>query len=195
MTALKLTLFAIFWFAAAYGFNCILARKFKKIDLKYAALYITSLGMLGVFGEVLVGQLYNFLFDKPLWLYHVLPIHSGYTSSYAPVIWGGLGFHLYLLHGTLSARKRRSLNQLALFFAGETLIVEILGNYTYKVAFHDYIFYYFPNDLWHLTSIQTLPFYLAAGFVTIFTISKLKTDPIFFSCMALGLASVLVFLV
>ncbi len=110
MTALKLTLFALFWIAAVYFFNSALSRHFKKIEIKLAALYVTSIAMLGVFGEVFVGKLYDSAVGRPLWEYHIMPIHHGYTSYYAPVIWGILGFHLYLLHGTLNGKKPRSNN-------------------------------------------------------------------------------------
>ncbi|MDB5168854.1 MAG: hypothetical protein JWO41_210 [Candidatus Saccharibacteria bacterium] len=194
MTALKLTLFALFWITFVYLINCLIARKFKKIEIRQALLYTTSVGMLGVFGEVFVGHVYSFLFGEPLWLYHVLPIHNGFTSQYAPVIWGILGFHLYLLHGTLTSRKAHSINRLAFYFAGEAIIIELMGNYSFQAVFHQYIFYYFPPDLWHLTSVQTLPFYLAAGFVVTRTLKRLKAEPVFFTLMATGLAGVLVFM-
>lgn len=195
MTPLKLTLFALFWFTAVYLFNSSISRGFKKVEPKLAVLYVSSLAMLGVFGEVLVGNIYKALFDKPLWLYHVLPIHDGFTSYYAPIIWGILGFHLYLLHGTLRTKNKVSGNTLALMFAGETLIIELLGNSSFKFVFNDYIFYYLPPDLWHYTSVQTLPFYVAAGFVLTRVMTHMRVDPIFFSCMASALACVLVFFV
>lgn len=194
MTPISLTLFAGFWVGLVYLLNSAIARHFKKIDLRMATLYVASVAMLGVFGEIFIGHIYDFIFHKPLWLYHVLPIHGGYTSYFAPVIWGILGFHLYLLHGTLNKKKTRTNQHLALLFAGETLILELAGNWSFLAWFHDYCFYYLPTDLWHLTSVQTLPFYLLAGFVLARTIQSLRTDPKFFTFMAMGLGGVLVFM-
>jgi hypothetical protein len=150
--------------------------------------------MLGAFGEVLLGNVYNAVFGNPLWAYRVLQVHNAYTSKYSPIIWGVLGFHVYLLHGTLRDTKRWNNVRLSILFAAETIIIELIGNFSFHIAFHRYIFYYFPGDLWHYTSLQTLPLYFVAGLVLTRSIQKLRSDPLFFTVMAVGLTSILVFL-
>lgn len=195
MNPFNLFYFGAGWLIAVYLINCIIAKRFKRINIKQAILYICAVAMMGVVGEVFVGSLYNFLFDSKLWEYRVLPIHGGYTSYYALVIWGLMGFYLYLAHDTLDKRNIRAHKHLALIFGAEAVILEIAVNFSFLLLFGQYIFYYFPSDLWHLTSIQTIPFYLVAGFIISVTLKRYKADPLFFSLMAASFAFVLVFLV
>jgi hypothetical protein len=56
------------------------------------------------------------------------------------------------------------------------------------------MFYYLPDDLWHLTSIEAIPFYLLLAIVVTGCIKRFRKDPAFFICMNITLAAVLVFL-
>jgi hypothetical protein len=162
--ATELLIFAIGLPAVIYILNCAVAREIKTVKLKPALLYVTTVAMMGVLGEVFVGSIYQTLFDKHLWDYTVLPIHEGFTSRYAPVIWGSYGWYLYLSHGTLRRYGITSTKHLALIFALETVFLEALTNGSFKLFFGEYLFYYSPADLWHLTSVQAMPFYLVAGY-------------------------------
>lgn len=194
ISATDLTLYAALWIGIVYVLNCLIARGLKPIDVRMALLYSATVAMLGVFGEVFVGSLYEFLFDRPLWQYRILPIHEGYTSMYAPVIWGILGFYLYLMHDTLVRLKKYTQNRLAITFMAEAIVIELLANLSFLLLFDQYLFYYLPSDLWHLTSVQTLPFYLAAGFVVTHALKRFSKDPPFFTLMCLALGGTLVFL-
>jgi hypothetical protein len=122
---------------------------------------------LGLVGEVVGDTGWNLVFHRPLWLYHVLPIHDGYTSLFSLYLWGAVGFHLYLLHNTLRKWGITSIHKLALLFCLEALVLEVLVNLTYLAFFNDFVFYYLPGDLWHLTSLQAIPGYIFAGYVTV----------------------------
>lgn len=193
-STIQLTLFAVAWAIGIYGINCLIARGFKPINPKQAILHIVAMAMLGLVGEVTIGSLYTYLFHKPLWNYTVLPIHNAYTSQYAMFLWGIYGFHLYLLHGTLKKRKISSIHQLAFIFCLEAILIEACVNITFRLSFGRYIYYYFPSDLWHFTSVQTLPFYLAAGYVIIMTFRKFEMDSSFYSLMSAAFVFVLAFL-
>ena len=194
MLYLKLVLYALFWIVIVYGFSSLVARKFKKINLKVALLYMATLAMLGVFGEVLIGSVYKYFFGHPFWLYTVLPVHHGYTSKYALFLWGIYGFCMYLLHDHTRGRNIKLTKYLPLMFMASAIIFEALVNLTFLVFFGKYIFYYFPSDLWHLTSVQVLPFYLLGGFILNESLKKARADPIYFTVAATALASVFVFL-
>jgi hypothetical protein len=194
MNVLALTIFALLWIAIVYAFNSLIIGKLQPVKLKTACVYIATTALLGVCGEIFVDSVYRALFGEALWLYHVYPIHDGFTSYYAPVIWGILGFYLYLLHDTLKLKKFTE-NKLALLFAAETLIIELLANLSFLLLFHRYLFYYLPNDLWHLTSVQTLPFYLLAGFMLTRTVKRFQKDWLFFTLMSIALIYLLIALV
>lgn len=186
--------FALYLWAFVYTLNCIIARRIVRFRFKTAVIYTIALATLGVFGEVFVGSIYTILFGKPLWQYHVAPIHHNYTSLYAPVLWGTLGFYVGLLHDYLKERGIVRVLYLAPLFAIETLGLEIFANGSFHLFFGDYLFYYLPGDLWHLTSVQTLPFYLPAGIVFVLAMRRFLRDTGFFTVMCGFAGTVLVFL-
>lgn len=194
LSIVQLVFFAAAWAVGIYLVDCLLTRQIKHVQLKPALLYVSTMGMLGVIGEVSIGSFYNFLFGTPLWNYTVLPIHHAYTSQYALFLWGIYGLHLYLLHGSSKKGKPKSITWHALTFCIEAIAIEALVNLTFKLSFGRYIYYYFPSDLWHLTSVQTLPFYLAAGFIIFYAIRSFKADIKFYTAMCTSIAFVFVFL-
>jgi hypothetical protein len=179
MQRYQLAGFTVYLLGSGYVVNCLVAREWCSISFRPVAVYIMTVATIGVFGEVFVGTIYHDLFGRPLWLYRVAPIHHGYTSRYAPFLWGALGFYLYLLHGYLKARGTETIERLAFLFAGETVILELIVSSSFKLMFGKYLFYYLPSDLWHFTSLQTLPFYLPAGVVIVKSARQLLRSPRF----------------
>lgn len=192
-TPLAVSLFAVSWTLFAYFFNSILSKRFIKVRLVDALVYISAVTLAGVFGEVFIDTIYTFVFSEPLWIYHLWGVHNSYTSYFSIFIWGFYGFHLYLFHTFLEARRISSELILASIISLEALLLEILFNVTFFVFFGFYIFYYLPNDLWHITSLQAIPFYFAAGFVITKTVKRFKRDPIFFAIMSYLLVGTFVF--
>lgn len=181
------------WIITLFIINCLLARRVKRFNLKRLSVYIITVALAGVYGEILLGTFYNAVFGHPLWEYRIYPIHHAYTSYFSLVIWSMYGFHLYLLHDTLRRHKITKVRYLALIFAAEAIIFEMLVNLTFLAAYGQYIFYYFPSDLWHLSSIKVIPFYLVGGVMIIKTINHFKADPKFFAFItALLLTAVIV---
>src|SRR5262249_20167202 len=103
-TNFKLLCFSLLCLCLIYLVNSAISRKWRQIKLKPALLYMSSVAMIGVYGEIFVGSLYKLLFDNTLWVYRVYPIHDGYTSRYGVFLWAMLGFHLYLLGGFLKEK-------------------------------------------------------------------------------------------
>lgn len=191
--SLPLVYFSLGWLAAIYLFTSAIAWRFKKVDIETALLYATSVAVVGVFGEVLVDSLYQLVFGTPLWQYRVLPIHNAYTSYYSPVIWGMYGFYLYLLHDGLCEYCAHSIRPLTIFIAIEAIALELVLNLSYLAIFNQYIFYYLPDGLWHLSAFQVIPFYFAAGLVIAGFARRCKSSPRFFIFTNMVLLSVLVF--
>jgi hypothetical protein len=186
--------FSLIWAIIIYFFNCLLAKKFVVPNPKIALVYISCITVVGVFGEVFIDSVYNFFIGEPLWVYHLLPIHNGYTSYYSLFIWGLYGFHLYLFHENLKGRNIYSEKKMPLIIAVEAITLELLFNISHLWFFGSYIFYYLPNDLWHLTSFVAVPFYFFAGFILIKSLKRFIKDPLFFIIMSYLFAGVLVFM-
>ncbi len=190
---MNLFFFTIAWIAIVYLFNAAISRKFHKIEPKLAGLYISTVALIGVFGEIFADSLYASVAGQPLWVYHVFPVHDGYTSMYSVVVWSMYGFYLYLMHDYFT-RFHFSTHTLAIIISIEAIILELLINSSYLYFFDDYFFYYLPGELWHLTTIQAIPFYFLAGIVILKTLKRFKADPKFFIAMNIVLTTTLVFL-
>jgi hypothetical protein len=187
--------FAALWAAIIYALNCAIAKSFKRIEPKQLVLYVSTVALIGVSGEIFLDTFYKLIAGHPLWYYNVLPVKHGYTSSYAIVIWGLYGFHLYLLHGSLAAKwSITRTRHLALIFCLEALLLEALLTLSARLFFGTYMYYYLPADLWHVTSIQNIPFYFICGVVLLKTLKRFRTDPVFFTLMNSFLIFVLIFL-
>jgi len=195
MNSLRLILFALLWLVLLYLLNCMIARQWKRIEPRQAILYFLAVAMIGVFGELFLDTSYRYFVGFPLWRYNILPIYAGYTSRYAIVVWGLYGFHLYLLHGSLGKWSIYRTRHLALIFSFEALILEALLTLSAKVLLGDYMYYYLPGDLWHITSIQNIPFYFICGVIIVKTLRRFNADPMFFSALSAALLTVVIFII
>ena len=196
MSPYSLILFALMWLIILYLFNSALVGQWKRVEPKLALLYFLTVAMIGIYGEIFLDTTYKILVGHPLWRYQILPIHNAYTSSYAAIIWGLYGFHLYLLHDTMGSKwSIYRTRHLALIFSLEALIMEALVTISARLLLGKYLYYYLPSDLWHVSSIQNIPFYFICGVIIIQTIKRFKLDPLYFSAMAASLIYVIVFLV
>ncbi len=193
VSILQLLLFFLLCLSIFYFGNCLFAKKLLRVEPKMAALYVSSMMLIGTFGEVFVNRLYDILLGHPLWTYQVAPIHHALSSQYAFFLWGIYGLHLYLLHGALDGKKMNSEKYMRYFFWIEGVAIEFITNSLFIICFHKYLFYYPANDLWHITSIQSFPAYFAGSFVIVQALKRFKKDPMYFIVMNLLLASVLVF--
>jgi len=193
--ALNLTLFGLCWTVLIYLINSAIAGRWKRIDPKQAAVYFTTVALIGLFGEIFLDSVYDFFVGHPLWYYNILPIQGGYTSAYAIATWGLYGLHLYLLHDSLATKwSITRTRHLALIFSLEALLAEALLTLSAKLVFGRYLYYYLPGDLWHVTSVQNMPFYFICGVIVLKTLKRARRDPKFFTLMSSFLLIVLVFM-
>lgn len=179
---LKLTAFSVVATLILWVINRVTHGKPLQTDFRLLALYITSVTMIGIFGEIFLDTTYNMVVGRPLWHYQILPIHSTYTSYYAIVLWGMLGFYLYYMHQILKHNFHvQSKWKIATIFAGEALILESIINLASLWVFGKLIYFYTPDDLWHVTSVQNFPFYFVCGLLIVVILKRFQTFPIFFS--------------
>lgn len=117
--------------------------------------------------EVGFGNLHYILFEEYLWQYHILPVHDGLTSILNFAIWPLYGLHFYLYDIIEKDWK------LPVFWANAAFItklaisgplLEFILNLVCQLSFNKYYFYYFPDDLFHYTSIQVVPYYFVASY-------------------------------
>lgn len=196
MGPFSLVLFALYLFAFVYLLNSLIALQWKKIDLKKTTLYFFTVAMIGIYGELFLDTVYKFFVGRPLWHYNILPIHNGYTSSFAVVVWGIYGIHLCLLHDSLGSKwSINKTKHLALIFSIEALVMEAIVTISAKLFLGKYLYYYLPSDLWHVSSFQNIPFYFICGLIILKTIKRFRADPLFFSAMSASLIFVVVFLI
>jgi len=194
MSPIKLVLFALLWIVIVYVVNCLISREIKRVDPKQAMLYFSAVAMIGLFGEIFLDSVYNAVVGNPLWRYNILPIHDGYTSSYAIVTWGIYGLHLYLLHGTLKKKSITKTRHLALIISLEALLLEAMLTISAKLLLGEYLYYYYPGDLWHVSSFQNIPFYFIFGVVILHVLKRFQTSPKFFSLLSLWLVGIIAFI-
>jgi hypothetical protein len=192
--ALELTGFALLWVAIAYVTNSIIIGRPKKLEFNQTLAYIVAVATVGVFGEIFLDTIYNYFVGNPLWEYRILPVHNGYTSSYAVVTWGIYGFYLSMLHDTLS-KYNWSILKLALLMSVEALFAEAALTVSAKLFLGEFLYYYFPDDLWHISSFQNIPFYFICAVIVTLTARYFKANPIFFALLCSVFVSVLLFMV
>lgn len=196
MRPINFILFALTWFIVLYLLNSAIAGRFKHVEPRKAMLYFFTVALIGLYGEIFLDTIYNHFVGRPLWRYNILPIYSGYTSSYAIMTWGLYGFHLYLLHNTLGSKwSITRTKHLALIFSVEALVLEAALTISALFFFGKYMYYYYPPDLWHVSTVQNIPFYFICGLIILKTMKRFRRDPVFFSAMSAALLFVLVFLI
>jgi len=183
-TSFRLFIFAVIALAAVILFNLLVNRGFKKFQLSKALLWVSAVAMIGVLGEIFVDTIYNHFFHTPLWRYNFLPVHHAYTSEFAPVLWGTFGFFLYLTHHKYERWSPRELVNSSIIFGLEALVIEALADLVSKVVLGNYIFYYYPNGLWHISAFQNFPFYFLCGALITETIHWFKNSPNYFIVMS-----------
>jgi hypothetical protein len=181
------------WLLLLAAIHFIFTKK-RKIDYKLLILYISFMAMAGPFGEIVVGTFYESIAGFPLWQYQILPTHNAYTSLYAPVIWGIAGAFLYYSSEILKVWTTKPKVQKASLIMFETILFEATLNLSFLALSGSLIFYYTPGDLWHITSLQTLPFYFLLGFGVMSSIKRMREHRRFYSALCLSLMFVVVYL-
>jgi len=189
----RLTLFGIILISIVYLLSAIMNRGFKRIHFSRAFLWISSVAMIGVLGEISVDAAYRHFFGTPLWRYNFLPVHHAYTSGFAPVLWGSFGLYLYLMHHSYERWTPKQLIHLSIIFGIEALFLEAATDLISRPLLGNYIYYYYPSGLWHISAFQNFPFYFLCGHLIIQTIHWFKYNPHFFSIISTWVTFVTVY--
>jgi len=128
--------------------------------------------------EVLVNSTWNHFFHRPIWTYHVLPLHGGHTSLLGLPGSPLYGFYPYLLHQNLAANARlRKFNNLfwkSIFIGLDAMAVEVGLNLLAIVLFSSFIFYYHSPEFSHFTALEIFPIYVVIGCFVLPLLSRLE---------------------
>lgn len=173
--------------------SLLINRGLNKIHLSQMLLYVMSVAMLGVLGEIFVDSIYAHFFSTPLWRYNFLPVHHAYTSGFAPVLWGSLGLYIYLVHHKYEKWPPKELLKLSVIFGLEAMILEAAVDLLAKAMLGKYIYYYYPNGLWHISAFQNFPFYFVLGVLIVQTIHWFKKSPHYFTILSTWVTVVTVY--
>ncbi len=159
--------FGLFFAVLIYLFNSLIARRFVHINLPKALVYMSVAGLVAPLGEVVINTIAALVFGNPIFLYHVAPIHHGYTSLIMMVLWPTYGFHFYCFHEVLASRGNSEFSDstIAMIMGIDVIIMETLINILSVLLFSANIFYYLPGDLAHVSSVAILPVYVLIGYV------------------------------
>jgi hypothetical protein len=124
------------------------------------------MGALGPLSEININSLCIYFLGSPLWVYHVLPVHGGSTSMVMSIFWPTYGWHIYFFHTALRRRYGLTDNvDLSLLFGIDGILMETLVNIFTITLFSTFVFYYIPNDLSHLSTVNVYVIYALAGYV------------------------------
>jgi len=191
----KLILFFLYSVAVIYLVNFAFTNKSTQTNIKDVYMYSGTLALIGIISEVAVNSFCRAVFDAPLWLYQVTPIHQGDTSVFAFFQWSLYGYHLYFVHKKLQSLQ---LNYEAAIFAlvlsVDAMLLEILTNISSNFLLDTFIFYYLPGDIGHFTSIYVYPVYLLGGIILNEFFRRFEKDPMFFGNLGFSIAFIFVFL-
>ena len=172
-----------------YAINCAIGRHILKPKFLDILVWFFSVGMIGVFSEILLNTIIAAIFGHPLWEYRILPIKNGYISLVGPILWGLFGVHVYLQNMALEKFYRKmKIWQKSLIMGVDAMIIETLINLLAIGVVGDFFFYYFPPDLWHFTSFVNLPLWAIGGLVIYKSLKNFSEHPRF----SIGLSIVLI---
>jgi hypothetical protein len=156
---LKVLLFTIIQIIPIIIWFYYLKRKGSAVDFRLMLSYFLFGSWFGMFGELFLFQLIDWIFHSPIWEYRVMPIHNKITSGFGPIMWGLAAVYVSLhFHSQDKSKNRNGIISFT-FEAGFLLVLELLFNFLSYAIFNNYYFYYFVPDLFHWSSFTNMPFW------------------------------------
>ena len=159
--------FCIIFPTFSYLYNSFIAKRFIAIQLPRVLAYMGIGGLIATVAEYLVNAVAHAVVHEPIYLYHIAPVHHGYTSIIMFAFWPIYCFHLYLFHTALAIHSRKKWGDdiLAMMLGIDGIMMECFVNLVTFLFFAANIFYYPANDLLHFSSFMIIPVYCFIGFL------------------------------
>jgi len=191
----SLIFFFLYLLTVVYCVGFALNTHSTPVNIKDVYMYAGTLALIGCISEVAINSFCRAVFDSPLWVYRVTPIHGGDTSTFAFFQWSLYGYHLYYLQKKLQSFKFKYEDAIfAVALSIDALLLEILVNVSSLFFLDTFVFYYLPGDLGHLTTLAVFPFYLLGGAILMGIFKRFLQDPLFFGTLSFSIAFIFVFL-
>lgn len=191
----NLIVFFLYLAAAVYLAGFALSDSSTQVNIKELFMWSGALAMIGCISEVAINSFCRAVFDSPLWIYQVTPIHHGDTSVFAFFQWSLYGYHLYFVDKKIRSFKVKYEEYIFTFLlAVDALLLEMFVNVSSNFFLDTFIFYYLPGDIGHLTTLAVFPFYLLGGAILIGMFKRFLNDPMFFGTLSYSIAFIFVFL-
>lgn len=191
----KLVLFFLYLVAAVYTAGLAIADRSTKVNIRELFMWCGVLAMIGGISEVAINSFCRAVFDSPLWIYHVTPVHYGDTSIFAFFQWSLYGYHLYFVHKKIRSFELKYEEYIFAFLLSvDALLLEMFVNVSSNFFLDTFVFYYIPGDIGHLTTIFVFPFYLLGGAILTGMFKRFLNDPMFFGTLSYSIAFIFVFL-
>lgn len=160
MMSLKVSIFIIIQLIPLVVWYFLLKKKGVNADLRLLLSAFIFGSWFGMMGELFLYKIIEWIFQKPIWEYRILPVHNGITSSLGPGMWGIAAVYI-CFHKNYQLFPLKTKNPVKLFLleSGYLLVLELIFNFVAYGLFNDYYFYYFVPDLWHWSSFTNMPFW------------------------------------
>lgn len=173
--------FFLFFTPLLYLVPCALAGRWLRPNAKTLALYIGVGYAMGCTLEMTIAPLWQWVFGRPLYVYHLAPIHAGHTSATGVVMWAMYGFFVGMMHQSIAESPRlgfmRGIWPKAALLAVDAMILEVAANIFSLWGYHSWLFRYHAPDLAHFTTAEVFPMYLVGGALGVWFLHHFETHP------------------
>ena len=161
--------FFLFFMPLLYAGCSALAGRWLRPAVDTLVLYVGTTFFVAVWAEIAADTAFVLLLGRPGWLYHVWPVHHGYTSGVGLIMWPMYGFFVCLLHEAIRVNPRLHFLdgdvQRAVLVALDAMVLEVAANAFSLLAFGTWFFHYHAPDLHHFTTWEIFVPYVVAGAV------------------------------
>jgi len=117
--------------------------------------------------EIALWKFIKEFFWYTLWQYRLNPTHDWFSHKAAWLLWWLYGVYSYLIYLLLKNKKWFHYNKIKqwLTTAIDWILLEIVCNIVFIYFTKDYLFYYYPNDLNHYSTLFVFPLYFIVGLI------------------------------
>jgi hypothetical protein len=162
-------LFILVFLPAIYLGPCALAGRWLRPAAGTLLLTMGTTLLCATLAEIVVDTAFMTAVGRPAWLYHLWPVHGGYTSRFGVLMWPMYGFFVCMLHEAMPHNRfLKPLDSLlgrALLVGADAMVLEVAANAFSLGFFGSWCFFYLQDDLHHFTSVEIFGPYVLVGWV------------------------------
>lgn len=149
--------------AFVIGMSLIVSLFRTKINFLDAMVFASFGAVILSILEVGIGEFILVVFDYRMWEYRIAPTHDGFSHAMCWFTWWLYSIYWYYMWVYLDQKYQHGRWARILITWIDWPLAEVLINLVSLGIFSTYYFYYFPNDLRHVTTFYIIPFYFLAA--------------------------------